>query len=237
MSKRLEAKVWQSALPPTLKALTAQLADMASDDGRDIYPSVPYLAWVLGNDPEPVNEPKMVRTVQRGLHDLQSMQVIKAVGKKRSPRSPSGRAWTTEYQLIEENLPARTAWQERYKTIELDHDSDGQLEDELSNQSGGDKLSPPEENATVEVTNLGPGVTAGLSGGDSGTAAGVTREGLGVTPVSPNPSGDPSSDPSVNPSNDPSLGETRARSRANRGHPTRSPPTAREQLFGKRARA
>ena len=50
MSGLLAGKVWQSALDPKLKPLAAALADIASDDGTNIYPSVSYVAWPLGRD-------------------------------------------------------------------------------------------------------------------------------------------------------------------------------------------
>ncbi len=48
MSKAIEFQVWRSALDCELKPLAAVMADMGNDDGLGIYPSVGYLAWLIG---------------------------------------------------------------------------------------------------------------------------------------------------------------------------------------------
>jgi hypothetical protein len=98
MSGFLAGKVWQSDLAPSLKPLAAALADIANDDGTSIYPSVEYVAWLLG---------KGERSVQRGLAELRRMAVLEVVAY------PSGgRGCATEYRLIEERLPKRVPWRQ-----------------------------------------------------------------------------------------------------------------------------
>lgn len=96
MSGLLAGKVWQSALAPELKPLAAALADIASDDGTSIYPSVEYIGWLLG---------KTRRSVQMGLARLRKAEVLLVIGNGKG-----GRSLSTEYRLIEANLPAREPW-------------------------------------------------------------------------------------------------------------------------------
>lgn len=104
MSGLLAGKVWQSNLSSHLKPLAAALADIANDDGTSIYPSVAYVAWLLG---------KGRRSVQIGLSELRDLQIIEPVGSDKG-----GRGQTTEYRLIEANLPKRQSWQELRKGAE-----------------------------------------------------------------------------------------------------------------------
>lgn len=96
MSGLLAGKVWQSALAPDLKPLAAALADIGNDDGTSIYPSVDYVSWLLG---------KSRRSVQSGLSKLRRTEVLLVIRGGRG-----GRMKTTEYRLIEANLPKREAW-------------------------------------------------------------------------------------------------------------------------------
>ena len=99
MSGLLAGKVWQSALEPHLKPLAAALADIANDDGTKIYPSVAYMAWLLGRSP---------RQIQAGLSELRNLKVLKVVTS-----TSGGRGHTTEYRLIETKLPSRPPWKDR----------------------------------------------------------------------------------------------------------------------------
>ena len=96
MSGFLAGKVWQSNLPPDLKPLAAALADIADHDGTSIYPSVAYLAWLLGRSD---------RAVQMGLARLRGLEVIVVVRN-----GLGGRFKTTEYRMVEGNLPRRPPW-------------------------------------------------------------------------------------------------------------------------------
>lgn len=101
MSGLLAGKVWQSNLEAHLKPLAAAMADIANDDGTNIYPSVAYLAWLLG---------KGERSVQYGLDELKTLGVIRPVAYDRG-----GRSRATEYLLSEEKLPKRAPWKETKK--------------------------------------------------------------------------------------------------------------------------
>ena len=95
MSGYLAGKVWQSNLDSELKPLAAALADIANDDGTSIYPSVAYIAWLLG---------KSERSVQYGLKRLREKNVLAVV------RKGGGSGKTTEYRLLENNFPRRGSW-------------------------------------------------------------------------------------------------------------------------------
>lgn len=101
MSGLLAGKVWQSNLESHLKPLAAAMADIANDDGTSIFPSVAYLAWLLG---------KGDRSVQQGLSELRSLGVIEPVAFEKG-----GRNHPTEYRLIEDRLPYRLPWKELRK--------------------------------------------------------------------------------------------------------------------------
>jgi hypothetical protein len=92
----LAGKVWHSDLNSDLKPLAACLADEANDRGDGIFPSIAYLAWKLSTSP---------RTVQRGMRDLRSMEVIKQVGSKKF-----GRVLVPIYRLFVSKLPYRPPW-------------------------------------------------------------------------------------------------------------------------------
>lgn len=98
MSGLLAGKVWQSNLSSHLKPLAAAMADIANDDGSRVFPSVAYLAWLLG---------KGDRSVQNGLAELKSLGIIEAVAYEKG-----GRNHPTEYHLIESNLPYRAPWKD-----------------------------------------------------------------------------------------------------------------------------
>jgi len=90
--------VWQSALCADLKPLAAALADIANDDGTSIFPSVGYMCWLLG---------RSERSVQMNLASLRKLGVLAVVS------NGGGRTRTTEYRLIETNLPKRAPWESR----------------------------------------------------------------------------------------------------------------------------
>jgi len=98
MSGLLAGKVWQSALAPHLKPLAAALADIGNDDGTSIYPSVSYVAWLLG---------RSERSVQYGLDELRNLGVLVIEKNGRG-----GRHSTTEYRMAEEKFPTRQPWRE-----------------------------------------------------------------------------------------------------------------------------
>lgn len=101
MSGLLAGKIWQSNLNSHLKPLAAAMADIANDDGTRVFPSVAYLAWLLG---------KGERSVQSGLSELKSQGVIEVVAFEKG-----GRNHPTEYRLIEASLPHRIPWKELRK--------------------------------------------------------------------------------------------------------------------------
>ena len=96
MSGWLAGKVWQSGLSPNLKPLAAALADIANDDGTSIWPSVKYMAWLLG---------RTQRSVQITLAQLRDDGVLVTVA-----HANGGRGMPTEYRLIEGKLPQRPPW-------------------------------------------------------------------------------------------------------------------------------
>lgn len=96
MSGLLAGKVWLSDLPHHLKNLASALADIANDDGADIYPGIDYLAWKLSSSE---------RKVQYGMKALKDLGVIRAIGE-----SVGGRGRKTEYRMYPEKLPTRPSW-------------------------------------------------------------------------------------------------------------------------------
>jgi hypothetical protein len=103
----LAGKVWQSALEPHLKPLAAALADIANDDGTSIYPSVAYMAWLMGRSE------RSVRDTLRELRGMEPPVLIPVSGTRVVeghivPIGGSGR--TTEYFLDESALPTRAPW-------------------------------------------------------------------------------------------------------------------------------
>ena len=109
MSGILAGKVWLSALDADLKPLAATLADIGSDDGKRIYPSVAYMAWRLG---------RSERDVQRDLSKLREIGVLMIVGNAKG-----GRGKVTRYHLIESALPEREPWRN-------EQDSDEEIDTE-----------------------------------------------------------------------------------------------------------
>jgi hypothetical protein len=101
LSGLLAGKIWQSNLHPDLKPLAAALADIGNDDGTSIYPSVAYMAWLLG---------RSTRAVQDSLSKLRKLGVLITVSGGRG-----GRHKSTEYRLSEADLPKRDSW----KTTQL----------------------------------------------------------------------------------------------------------------------
>lgn len=101
MSKLLESLVWQSDLKAELKPLAAVVADMGNDDGLGIYPSVAYLAWLLG---------RSERSIQTSLRALDNAGVL-----RRLSNHAGGRHQVPQYKFHSENLPKRTPWKETRK--------------------------------------------------------------------------------------------------------------------------
>ncbi len=77
--------------------MAACLADIASDDGRNIYPSIPYICWLMG---------KSERAIQYQLKTLVSQGVLVVVSESTRPGE------YTEYRIDEDNLPKRKKWSE-----------------------------------------------------------------------------------------------------------------------------
>jgi hypothetical protein len=134
MSGLLAGKVWQSNLDGSIKPLAACLADIANDDGTSIYPSVEYLAWLLGKEP---------RSVQRGMKKLREMGVLTIVA-----HAKGGRSNPTEYQLMEKALPKRPEWKEtrhrRAKGDKISKSTEGSPELKDDAQDAQRETSPPE---------------------------------------------------------------------------------------------
>lgn len=101
MSKSIESQVWRSALDCELKPLAAVMGDMGNDDGLGIYPSVAYLAWLLG---------RSERAVQRQLQKLVDVGILSRISGARG-----GRGRTPRYGLDVAALPKRPTWQETRK--------------------------------------------------------------------------------------------------------------------------
>ncbi len=101
MSKQIESAVWRSDLRGDLKPLAAVMADMGNDEGRGIYPSVAYLAWLLGWSE---------RSVQRGLKELSELAIVQRVANVNG-----GRNMVPHYYLNASKLPERPTWQETRK--------------------------------------------------------------------------------------------------------------------------
>ncbi len=158
MSGDLAGAVWRSALDPRWKPLAALLADIANDDGSCIYPSISYISWKLGDDPEPSEKPRMERTVQRGMKALKGMGVLIFIGYRRyNPNSHAyevtgyqGRTSLVEYRMIADRLPTRTPWREKGDNL-----SQPALERVTNGAKKGDKPS------TERVTN---GAKKGVTG-------------------------------------------------------------------------
>lgn len=96
MSGLLAGRIWQSDLHPDLKPLAAALADIGNDDGTSIYPSVAYMAWLLG---------RSTRSIQENLSRLRAQGVLVVVSG-----GTGGRSKSTEYRLLEASLPYRDPW-------------------------------------------------------------------------------------------------------------------------------
>lgn len=101
MSKSLESQVWKSALSSELKPIAAVMADMGNDDGLGIYPSVAYLAWLLG---------RSERFIQSGLKKLCKLGVLDRVSN-----AAGGRGLTPRYRLSGDSLPERPTWSDSRK--------------------------------------------------------------------------------------------------------------------------
>ena len=96
MSKLLESRVWFSDLPGDLKPLAAVMADLGSDSGRRIHPSVAYLAWKLS---------RSERCVQDCLKELKRLGIVTS-----HKNSFGGRGMFTHYRLHADKLPERLPW-------------------------------------------------------------------------------------------------------------------------------
>jgi len=109
VSGYLAGKVWQSDLSGTLKPLAAALADIANDDGTSIYPTIEYLAWLLG---------KSERAVQHNMSTLRAEGIIVPTCHAECAEYP-GRSHRmgepVHYQLVAAALPARPEWRSQRK--------------------------------------------------------------------------------------------------------------------------
>lgn len=95
MSVTLSSVVWRSALPARLKPLALCLADIANDNGEDIYASVAYIAWKAGL-PE--------RTIQRHVSHLLALGILHTENRR------GGRGNRTEFWMDATKLPSRPPW-------------------------------------------------------------------------------------------------------------------------------
>ena len=142
LSGFLAGKVWHSNLHPDLKPLAAALADIGNDDGTSIYPSVAYMAWLLG---------RSSRSVQINLAKLRDMGVLAVVAGGKG-----GRYKSTEYRLIESSLPIREPWKTTHsirgfrKNYEVYTEKPRSLRHETTNPSS------PEPLRTVSGTYASP---------------------------------------------------------------------------------
>jgi hypothetical protein len=99
MSARLAMRVWESALPPHLKALAGVMALFANDEGENIYPSVGRLAWLVS---------KTDRRVRADLTSLINMGVL--IPTTARDGGGAGRGRSTRYELDVSALPVRAQW-------------------------------------------------------------------------------------------------------------------------------
>lgn len=88
MSVRMMGKIWELDLPQPLKLLALALADVADDEGGNIYPSKAYIAWKVGAHP---------KTIQRQMADLEERGIVEVV-RLRGHRLASGQ-WTRLLRL------------------------------------------------------------------------------------------------------------------------------------------
>lgn len=139
MSGYLAGRVWQSGLEPHLKPLAAALADIANDNGDNVYPSIPYVCWLMG-----LGE----RTVRRHLAELRALVVLEIVGEVRDLQK-LGRGYGAEYRLREDMLPERPAWRGP-KAAKADRESHATVAD-LSKKG---MPSTPESSATCGSEGL-----------------------------------------------------------------------------------
>jgi hypothetical protein len=96
MSGYLAGKVWRSALDKEYKPICAAIADCGDDDGRGIYPSIAYIAWLTGASE---------RTVQYGFKHLREIGALEIIANK-----AGGRGNIPIYHLLIEKLPQRPQW-------------------------------------------------------------------------------------------------------------------------------
>lgn len=90
MSIKIMTEVYQSGLDKALKAIALAYADHADDNGNNIFPSVPYIAWKTGYTD---------RTVQRITKKLVGAGILVPDGD-----GPKG---TNKYHMITGKLPVR----------------------------------------------------------------------------------------------------------------------------------
>lgn len=138
MSKNLESQVWRSALKGELKPVAAVMADMGNDDGRGIYPSVAYLAWLLSTSE---------RAIQLKLKKLDELGIVRRVANRQG-----GRGLVPRYRLYANKLPKRISWQEfRKGAISAPFDEAAEIKGEktdtkrvqLSTQKGEESAPDP----------------------------------------------------------------------------------------------
>jgi hypothetical protein len=140
MSGLLAGKVWQSNLDGILKPLAACLADIANDDGTSIYPSVAYMAWLLGRDE---------RSVQRQLKTLREQRVLAVVKFGRG-----GRNKPTEYRMIEANLPQREKWRNPDMVSGLSESLNGDKETSKPRHVAQERVTPVSPDPSVPVSRI-----------------------------------------------------------------------------------
>ncbi|MBI4393350.1 MAG: hypothetical protein HY556_06090 [Euryarchaeota archaeon] len=200
MSGFLAGKVWQSALAPHLKPLAAALADIANDDGTSIYPSVAYMAWLLG---------RSERAIQNGLSDLRAQGVLQV-----EAHGCGGKGHPTEYRLIESALPKRPPWKEHRqpKGETVAPFEQGTVKpDSPFPQEKGETVAPFEQerakpSSPFKVAKGEPQLQKGeaqLQKGEVCDTKGCSLRHERVKPASPDPSVEPLVEPSVEPPEEP----------------------------------
>lgn len=101
MSAKLMGMVFDLDLRPDEQTIMLCLADHADDDGRNVYPSVAYLAWKSG---------RSERTVQRILRNLETIELIERISA-----GTGGRGRATEYAIHIEKGVRKTPFSQTVK--------------------------------------------------------------------------------------------------------------------------
>lgn len=90
------SEVWKCDVSGPLQTVLMALADHADDDGRQVYPSVPYISWKTGYS---------ARQVQRVMARLRKLEALKVVREAKWHKP-------TEYILVLAVLPKKKSWEE-----------------------------------------------------------------------------------------------------------------------------